>query len=85
MTRIMKFDVSYINPLGNPGTFMEFPCESVEEVVRLTPFWLAASSQWSPEQFKVVSVKLSSNQEVDKDDHRLRISKEMKEGSRELR
>jgi hypothetical protein len=59
----MKYDLEFINPLGNPGTHYAFEAETIEEAETLSPHWLSASSQWRPEQFKIVSVKKSIYEE----------------------
>lgn len=64
MKKLYRFDVDFINPRGNPGTFMGLEAVSVEEALERTPHMLAASSQWKPEQFKIACVRLSKNQTV---------------------
>lgn len=59
----MKFDVEYINPLGNPGTHYAVEAFSIEEAEQISPEYLAASSQWRPEQFKIISAKISIYEE----------------------
>lgn len=55
----MKYDIEFINPMGNPGTLYALEADSPEDAAAQSPHWLAASSQWRPDQFKVTSVKVS--------------------------
>lgn len=55
----MKYDIHFINPVGNPGTHYALEADSPEEAAEQSPHWLAASSQWRPDQFKVISVEES--------------------------
>lgn len=55
----MKYDIEFINPLGNPGTHYGLEADSPEDAAAQSPYWLAAASQWRPDQFTVTSVKLS--------------------------
>lgn len=53
------FDVDYTNPLNNPGTLYAIIADGPEDAARQTPYRLAASSQWRPNQFKVLAVRVS--------------------------
>lgn len=64
----MKYDLEFINPLGNTGTHYAFEAESPEEALAASPHWLAASSQWRPDQFKIVSIKQSIYNEKETED-----------------
>lgn len=59
----MKYDINFINPMGHPGTHYALEADSPEEAANQSPQWLAASSQWRPDQFKVVSVEKSIYEE----------------------
>lgn len=72
MKKTLHFDVEFINPLGYPGTLVALCSDSVEKALSEAPFWLSASSQWRPDQFKVVSAKLSKNQPIKEDTRELR-------------
>lgn len=54
-----RYDIDFINPMGNPGTHYAFEAESEEQAREQSPHWLAASSQWRPDQFKVTAVRPS--------------------------
>lgn len=55
----MLFDVELKNPRGNPETMFAVAADSVEEVFTKAPELLASSSQWRPDQFEVLSVRIS--------------------------
>lgn len=55
----MKYDVEYFNPMGNPGVMYALEADSPQEACNAAPHWLAASSQWRPDQFTVTSAKIS--------------------------
>lgn len=59
----MKFDIEYINPMNNPGTCYAVEADTPEEACVRTPYLLAASSQWYPDQFTVLSAKISIYEE----------------------
>ena len=56
---MMLFDVDFINPLGNPGTIYAIRAVAPEDAIAEAPEVLAVSSQWRPDQFQVVEVRLS--------------------------
>lgn len=55
----MRFDIEYLNPKNNPGTLYAIKCENEEEAALLAPILITASSQWKPEDIKIISVKKS--------------------------
>lgn len=63
MNKKIKFDVECINPLNHQEIFYGFEAESPQEACDQVPYWLAVSSQWKPDQFKVISAKLSIQEE----------------------
>lgn len=60
----MKYDIDYINPMGNPGVHYALEANSAEEAAQQSPHWLAASSQWRPDQFQVTAVRISIYEEL---------------------
>lgn len=55
----MLFDVSLINPMGNPELMYALTAESEEDAIKKAPVLLSSSSQWRPDQFTVTAVKVS--------------------------
>ena len=55
----VKYDVIYTNPLGHPGTLYGLESSSPQEACDEAPHWLAASSHWRPQDFKIKSAKIS--------------------------
>lgn len=55
----MRFDIEYINPLNNPGIIYAIEADCPQQACNQAPYWLAASSQWRPDQFTVISAKIS--------------------------
>lgn len=56
---MIKFDLTYIGPTDVIGTYYAFLANSPEEAISQAPYWLAACSQWRPDQFKIISAKIS--------------------------
>lgn len=59
----MKFDITFNNPMGNPGILYKIEADTPEEACGQAPHLLAASSQWHPEQFTVLTAKLSKHED----------------------
>lgn len=59
----MKYDVEFINPMGNGGIHYAVIADSPEEAIEKSPHLLAASSQWRPDQFTILSAKISIYEE----------------------
>lgn len=55
----MKYDIEYVNPLNNLGIMYAVVANSPQEACDIAPYWLAASSHWRPDQFTVLSAKIS--------------------------
>lgn len=53
------YDVEYINPLDNPGVLYAVIADTPEQAALEAPYRLAVNTHWLPEQFTVVSVKIS--------------------------
>lgn len=56
------YDIEFTNPMGWPGTLHSLEANSEEDAIKNAPIMLSASSQYTPDQFKIVSVKLSEQQ-----------------------
>lgn len=59
---MIKFDIEFINPMGNAGVLYEISASSPQEAIEKAPQMLAASSQWRPDQFIIISVKISKHE-----------------------
>ena len=55
----MKFDVELISPSGFKETHYAVVANTPEEAAIISPILLTISSSWKPEDFKVISVKIS--------------------------
>ena len=67
---IKRYDVHFINPLGNVGTLYAVEAESVQEACGKAPYALAVNSHWRPDQFEVTAAQLSIY--TTEEDHELR-------------
>lgn len=61
----MKYDINFINPLGNPGVHYALEASSPQEACDQSPYWLAVSSHWRPDQFTILSAKISIYENID--------------------
>lgn len=58
------YDVTYLSPLNIKGVMRAFPANSAEEAVNLSKIKITSSSQYSPDQFKILEVKLVPHTET---------------------
>lgn len=59
----MKYDIHFINPMDSVGIHYALEADCAETAAKISPHMLAASSQWLPEQFKVIKVEKSIYEE----------------------
>jgi hypothetical protein len=52
------YDVAYISPLNIKGTLRAFQANNAEEAAKLAATKITSSSQYSPDDFNIIEVKL---------------------------
>lgn len=55
----MRFDINLINPLGGKELMYAVVADSPEQAMKIAPVLLSSGSHWRPEQYSVVSAKIS--------------------------